>query len=609
MKMKKQKRNMAIGYVIVLIPLLILPLLIQSRADMGLINNALLLYMVSLGLNISLGLTGMSNLCQAAFWGIGAYTAAILVTKVGLPFLAVVPIAVVVTAIFSMLLGLLSTRIKGIYFAILTIGFALFFSLVLQNWPDVTGGGTGLRGIGDPDFIFFTVTSRKGLYVMLLLFCALSTWFYCAVANSKYGKSMIAIKFNDTAAELLGVDTVKRKMLAMALSGGLAGLSGALNAFTLGVVSPTQFIYGAGLTMVLILILGGSGTVLGVAIGSVFMVFLPEMLEPLQYWMTAIYGVLVAVVIMVLPGGLVSVLFRFKFFQKLYSIFMKKRDDDSIQDVPRILEKPEGPISKQPVLSVKNASISFGGLAAMSNVSLDLIPGEVHALIGPNGAGKSTLVNCITGVYKPSSGAIKLDGKSVVGLKPHKISRLGVSRTFQNLAVWIGLTSIDNLLVARDGTQKAGFWATIFHTKKARAEQAESLAVAKRMLVDMGLWDLRDAYIGTLPYGHQKMLEIARALMTKPKVLLLDEPAAGLTAPEVAILVGMIREIKESGVAVLLIDHNMKFVMDIADKITVLNYGKVLASDTPEAVRANPEVVEAYLGSGIKRTKGVVKDA
>ena len=168
MKMKKAKRNMAIGYVIVMIPLLVLPLLIQSRADMGLINNALLLYIVSLGLNISLGLTGMSNLCQAAFWGTGAYTAAILVTKFGLPFLVVVPVSVIVTAFVSMLLGLLSTRIKGIYFAILTIGFALFFSLVLQNWPEVTGGGTGLRGIGDPNFIFFSVTSRKGLYFGLL---------------------------------------------------------------------------------------------------------------------------------------------------------------------------------------------------------------------------------------------------------------------------------------------------------------------------------------------------------------------------------------------------------------------------------------------------------
>lgn len=600
---------MAIGYVLVLIPLLILPMFIRSRADMGLINNVLLLYMVSLGLNLSLGLTGMSNMCQAAFWGIGAYTAGILVTRFDMHFLIVIPIAVVVTAFAGMVLGVLSTRIKGIYFAILTIGFALFFSLVLQNWPEVTGGGTGLRNIGDPDFILFSVTSRKGLYFMLLAFSALSTWFYCAVANSKYGKSMIAIKFNETAAELLGVDTVKRKMLAMALSSGLAGLSGALNAFTLGVVSPTQFIYGSGLTMVLILILGGSGTVLGVAIGSVFMVFLPEALEPLQYWLTAIYGVMVAVVIMVMPGGLVSVLFRVPLFRKIYSVFQKKREDDKIEEVPRILQKQDGPISKEPVLSVKNASISFGGLAAMSDVSLDLIPGEVHALIGPNGAGKSTLVNCITGAYKPNSGIIELDGKSLVGLTPHKISRMGVSRTFQNLAVWIGLTSIDNLLVARDGIQKVGFWSTIFNTKKAKAEQAESLAIAKRMLVDMGLWDVRDAYIGTLPYGHQKMLEIARALMTNPKVLLLDEPAAGLTAPEVEILVGMIQEIKESGVAVLLIDHNMKFVMDIADKITVLNYGKVLVSDTPEVVRAHPEVIAAYLGSGIKRTKGVANNA
>lgn len=606
--MNKDKRNKIIGYTVLLVPLLLIPFVIKSRADMALINNALLLYIVSVGLNVSLGLTGMSNMCQAAFWGVGAYTAAILTLKLSVPFLLAVPIATVFTSVVGMLLGLLSTRIKGIYFAILTIGFALFFSLVLTNFPALTGGTTGLRSIPHPDFIFFTLESRHQKYFLLLLAAALATWFFCRVANSKYGKSLVAVKFNNLAAELLGVDTVKRKVLAMALCSGIAGFSGALVAYTVNVVTPTQFIYGAGLTCVLILILGGSGTVLGVAIGSIALTFLPEVLEPLKFWNTAIYGILVAVIIMVLPGGLVSLLLRIPFVWKIYTIFMKKRDDSKIEDVPHILTKPET-LSDKPVLSVKGAGINFGGLAAMSDVSMDLYAGEIHALIGPNGAGKSTLVNCITGVYKPNSGTIELEGQNLVGMKSHKISRLGVSRTFQNLAVWIGLTSIDNLLVARDGTQKAGFWATIFGTKKAKAEQAEALAIAKRLLVDMDLWDLRDSYIGTLPYGHQKMLEIARALMTNPKVLLLDEPAAGLTAPEVAILVDLIKEIKESGVAVLIIDHNMKFVMDIADKITVLNYGKVLASDTPESIRSNPEVIAAYLGSGIKRTKGVANDA
>lgn len=607
--MKKTTRNMLIGYVILMIPLLILPLFITKRADQGLVNNVLLLYIVSLGLNISLGLTGMSNMCQAAFWGVGAYASAIMTMRFNIPFLVAIVIGTVMAALLGMLMGLLATRIKGIYFAILTIGFALFFSLVLQNWPEVTGGGTGLHNVPKPDFFLFAVTTRRGLYYMLLVFCVLATWFYTSVANSKYGKSMIAIKFNEMAAELLGIDVVKRKVLAMGLSSGLAGLGGALVGYTIGVVTPAQFIYGAGLTFILILILGGSGTVLGVAIGSVVMEFLPELLGPLKFWNTAIYGILVAVCIMALPGGLVSLLFRIPAFWKLYYIFMKKRDESNIEDVPNILEQKTDVDPTKPVLEMKNVGINFGGLAALSDVSMELYPGQVHALIGPNGAGKSTFVNCITGVYKPNTGSVTLEGKELVGMKSHAISRLGVSRTFQNLAVWIGLNSIDNLLVARDGMQKVGFWATIFRTRKAKKEEAEALAVAKRLMVDLGVWDLRDSYIGTLPYGHQKMLEIGRALMANPKVLLLDEPAAGLTAPEVAVLVDLIMKIKESGVAILIIDHNMKFVMDIADKITVLNYGKVLVSDTPEVVRANPEVIEAYLGSGIKRTKGVATDA
>lgn len=607
--MKKDRRNMLIGYLILLLPLLLLPLGITKRADQSLVNNALLLYIVSLGLNISLGLTGMSNMSQAAFWGVGAYTAAIMTLRFGIHFVFAIVIGTIAASLLGMLMGLLATRIKGIYFAVLTIGFALFFSILLQNWPSVTGGGTGLKNIPKPDFFLFQVESRRDLYYMLLLFCALATWFYTSVANSKYGKSMIAIKFNETAAELLGVDVVKRKVLAMGLSSGLAGLSGALVGYTIGVVTPAQFIYGAGLTFILILILGGAGTVLGVAIGSMVIVFLPKLLEPMKFWNTAVYGVLVAVCIMVLPGGLVSLLLRIPFVMKIYTIFMKKRDESKIEDIPTMLIKREDSDSNKPVLEMMNVGINFGGLAALSDVSMELYAGQIHALIGPNGAGKTTLVNCITGVYKPDSGTVLLKGKSLVGMKPHDISRLGVSRTFQNLAVWIGLNSIDNLLVARDGIQKVGFWATIFNTSKAKKEQAESLAIAKCLMLDLGVWDLRDSYIGTLPYGHQKMLEIARALMANPKVLLLDEPAAGLTAPEVAVLVDLIIKIKENGVAVLIIDHNMKFVMDIADKITVLNYGKVLVSDVPEAVRANPEVVKAYLGSGIKRTKGIAADA
>ena len=607
--MKKERRNLLIGYAVLLVPLLLLPLAITKRADQGLVNNVLLLYIVALGLNVSLGLTGMSNMCQAAFWGVGAYTAAIMTLRFSVPFLFAVVIGTVVSALLGMLMGLLSTRIKGIYFAILTIGFALFFSLVLQNWPSVTGGGTGLKSIPKPDFFLFSVTSRRGLYYMLLAFCALATWFYTSVANSKYGKSMIAIKFNEVAAELLGVDVVRRKVLAMGLSSGLAGLSGALVGYTIGVVTPAQFIYGAGLTFILILILGGAGTVLGVGIGSVVMVFLPKVLEPMKFWNTAVYGILVAVCIMVLPGGLVSLLLRIPFVWKIYTVFMKKRDESAIEDIPAAWASRTDADPNEPVLKMEHVGIRFGGLAALDDVSMELYPGQIHALIGPNGAGKSTLVNCITGAYKPGSGTVSLEGVSLVGKKPHVISRMGVSRTFQNLAVWVGLTSIDNLLVARDGMEKAGFWATIFRTPKARREEAQALAAAKRLMVDLGVWDLRSAYIGTLPYGHQKMLEIGRALMANPKVLLLDEPAAGLTAPEVAVLVKLIRKIRESGIAVLIIDHNMKFVMDIADHVTVLNYGRVLASDTPEAVRANPQVIEAYLGSGIKRTKGVADNA
>ena len=587
-------------YLLVMIPVLILPFIITSKADMGLVNTIVLLIIVSLGLNISLGLCGLLNVAQAAFWGIGAYTAAILALKFGLPFVITIPAAILLASALGFLVGIVSTRIKGIYFAILTIGFGLLIQLIFYNWQSVTNGTSGLKNIPYPDFGLFQIASRQQMYFILVFFAILTIWFYVRVAKTKYGKSMIAIRNNETAAELLGVDTLREKVLSMTLSSAIGGLCGALMIYAYGFVSPSQFGFDQNLIFILILILGGSGTVFGVVLGSLILVFLPQLLEPLRFWNTTIYGVLVAVMIMVLPGGLTSLILRVPMIKRLYERYHSREDDGEDSYSPSVISSTTIQHTTEPVLKVKDLSICFGGLSALSGVNLDLVPGQVHALIGPNGAGKSTLVNCITGVNTPSGGAIDMSGKSLLGLKPHKISRLGASRTFQNLAVWNEMSALDNMLVARRGKQKKGFWPVIFGTKSAREEEQEARNMARDLLTSMDLWEERDRLIGTLPYGHQKMLEIGRALMTEPKVLLLDEPAAGLTPPEVSTLKKLIQSIKNRGVAIMIIDHNMKFVMDIAEIITVLNYGKVITTDKPEAVRENVEVIEAYLGSGLK---------
>lgn len=585
-------------YIIGIVFLLLLPFVLKTSYLLGVANMAIIMAIASLGLNISKGYLGLFNVAHAGIWGLGAYTAGFLAVKMGCPFIVTVTAAVAVASLGGLCLGVVSLKLKGIYFTVLTIGFTIMVQMSANNWDAVTNGASGLGGIPLPDFGLFLITSRVQMYFVLLITVALVIWFCIRLEKSKYGRAMKAIQSHEIATELMGVNTFYDKTLGLVLSSAIGGLSGALLAHSQGFIAPVQFGFEQAVMFVVALVAGGLGSVPGAIMGSVLFTFLPEFTRPLRYWSTTIYGLLVMIVILIYPGGLISIIQKIPFLswlfskeQKLYRSFSSSSSQGSKTTSNNKVEK-----LTEPVLKVQNLGISFGGLTALKNINMELLPGQVHALIGPNGAGKTTLVNCITGAYQPGGGSILLSGTSILGLRPYQISRLGISRTFQNLAVWKELTVLDNLLVAKRAEQTKGFWSVIFGTKGARLEEENAIREAREHLCAMNLWEESDRKIGTIPYGHQKIFEISRALMTEPKVLLLDEPAAGLTYSEVIQLKELINQIKSQGIAILLIEHNIQLVMDIADNITVLDYGQVIASGNPDIVRNDPGVIKAYLG-------------
>lgn len=574
---------------------LLLPWLVTSRYSMGVVNDALVTVVLVLGLNVALGYCGLISVGHAGFWAIGAYTAALLAVKLHLPFIFTLPAAVLTATAAGALVGIPTLRLRGLYLAMATIGFGLMVQLTAQNWHDLTGGSDGIGGIPAPQLGVVTLTAPAQLYYLLLIFGVVAAWFCLRIESSRFGNAMRAINSHEVAAELMGVNTFAEKVRAFSISAALAGGAGALYAHTFTYISPDQFGFEPSVVFMVMLVIGGLGTTPGAVAGALLFTLLPEWLRPLQYWYMAIFGALVMLFILVAPSGLVGLARRW--LPWLFSTPPSSSANPMAEEIelPRLHDAAAS--GEGSVLTIRELSIQFGGLQALDNVNITLAPGEIHALIGPNGAGKTTLVNCITGVYAPNHGTVQMNGQKLIGLRPHQVTRLGVARTFQSLALWKDLSVLENLLIARHGWQRIGFWRTILGTHAARAEADEARERAEALLHSVALWEFRHRPVSTLPFGHQKLVELTRALMTGPRVLLLDEPAAGLTRPEVTRLIRLIQAIRDQETAVLLIDHNMELVMDIADHITVLHFGECIASGVPSVVRQDPAVVEAYLGT------------
>jgi branched-chain amino acid transport system permease protein len=539
--------------------------------------NSVTYAMAVLGMVVVLGYAGQINLAQAAFFGIGGYAVGLGTVSWGLHFWVSFALGIGAAAIAGLVLGLTTLRLGGHYLAMITISFQQIFGLVLENWIDVTRGPDGIPGIAPPTLFGYHLGDKRAY----LLFCAavlyLLIWFVWWLPSTRLGRAMRAVRDNELAAETIGVHTLRTKVIAFTISAALGGIGGSLYAAGFSYISPDNFNFLRSIEFLTAVLLGGAQSPFGAALGTVLIVLLPEWLRFLKSLYLAVYGLGVILIMVFLAEGIWGLLRNT--FQRV-----RKPRIPVVGAVPALNFDIKARTDR-PVLKLDNLQKHFGGLRAVDGIDIEVAPGTVHALIGPNGSGKTTSLNVVNGIYRPTAGSILLDGVDVTQMKPHERAGLGMGRTFQNIRLFQTMSALENVMVGgqRDNNpMEAGREALVTRALSA--------------LDFVGILDRAHMIVRNLPYGYQRLVEIARTLAAHPRLLLLDEPGAGLNQAEKLELVGLLKRLRGHGLTVFLIDHDMGLVEKVSDKITVLNFGKKIAEGTPQEVLRHPDVITAYLG-------------
>lgn len=530
---------------------------------------------VGAGLNILIGLSGQISFGHIAFYAIGAYISALL-TMAGLPLGLAMIAAALACGLLGALLAIPALRVQGPYLAMITIAFAMVVHHGLVEWRSLTGGANGLMGIPLPEIGALDPAVILGLGSTALM--TLSLVFYHRLRTSGWGTAMRAVKASEIAARSLGFNPVQTKTLAFALSALLAGLAGALVAPLMMFINPASFPFTQSILFVLAVIVGGAGTVLGPVLGALLIVLLPEMLSGMAEYRLLLFSALLLGVLWVAPRGLLGT---------AAMLWMRPPQEQAPLE-PNIacLTRFLGRGTAISGLQVKDIGISFGGVRAADGVSLDAPPGSITSIIGPNGAGKTTVLNMISGFYAPDQGSIRLD-HDVSGQPAWRVARAGISRTYQTTQLFGELSVLENILA---GMQQGRLGNAL---KGASADQRET---ALQLLSLVGYRGSVNTPADDLPHVDRRLVEIARALASRPRVLLLDEPAAGLSLSDKQNLSALLRVLAGFNIAVILVEHDMSLVMGVSERILVLDAGKSIAWDTPEEVRNDQRVVAAYLG-------------
>lgn len=564
-------------------------------------TELLLLYMiVVLGLNLVMQ-TGVISIGHSALFALGAYTTALGMTKGGWSLWLGLVVAAILSAAVGALLALPSLRLGVFTLAMVTVGYAFVVEDFIFEWRSFTGGGDATRGVKMPA----EFSELEDYYWLLVIVLVVGYFIVHNLLRSPFGRGSVAVAENPVAAQSLGINPYPVKLRAFIVSSVFAGVAGGLYGPLLGFVAPESFTANLAILFLLMVLFGGSGTLGGPIIGAILLFRIPLEVERVASqpgeWSLLVYGVVLIVSVFLVPRGLMSAWWKLRAFV-IRQVRRKPVEPAAVvpPDFDVILEICQGSTTASAGTDLVRAEAvtkNLGGVQALAGLDLTLKAGTVHALIGPNGSGKTTFLNAVSGYLTNDGGSIELFGSSAAGSPVYRRSRAGLARTFQTPYVFEGITCLENVLVALDSRRSQSLPLYAIRWPFARREERRHYARAVALLTAVGLEARAHDLAGDLPPGQRRLLELARVLALSPKAVLMDEPAAGLSQPEIDDLVRVINVLRTAGLGVLLVEHHVDMVLALADEVTVIDFGRVIAKGAPAEVQRNPAVIEAYLGS------------